>query len=197
MRCWPKLPGKSALAGRHRYARNLWTPLRRYLDDGRLEIDNIAAEHIRPLALGRENYLFAGSDTSGERAGALYTLIQTAKLSGLDPEAYLRDVLTRIADYPSIESAACSPGTSASQNNIAPLRESDPHAKIAAASGGCLPFRFGIEHRSAHEPRSKTNETSASNWRSTGYGPEFAGALPLPRPRICVCRNSLRRLASH
>ena len=126
--------GKKRSRRRHRYARNLWTRLRRYLDDGRLEIDNNAAErHIRPLALGRENYLFAGSDTSGERAGALYTLIQTAKLNGLDPEAYLRDVLTRIADYPSIESAACSPGTSASQNNIAPLRESNPHAEIAAA----------------------------------------------------------------
>jgi hypothetical protein len=66
-----------------------------------LEIDNNAAERqIRPLALGRKNYLFAGSDVGGERAAALYTLIQTAKLNGLDPEAYLRDVLTRIADHP-------------------------------------------------------------------------------------------------
>jgi transposase len=97
----PKLPGKSELAAAIRYARNLSTALRRYLDDGRLEIDNNAAERqIRPLALGRKNYLFAGSDTGGDRAAALYTLIQTAKLNRLDPEAWLRDVLTRIADHP-------------------------------------------------------------------------------------------------
>jgi transposase len=96
----PKLPGKSDLAGAIRYARNHWTALRRYLDDGRLEIDNNAAERqIRPLALGRKNYLFAGSDTGGERAAALYTLVETAKLNRLDPEAYLRTVLTRIADH--------------------------------------------------------------------------------------------------
>ena len=57
---------------------------------------------IGPLALGRKNYLFAGSDTGGDRAVALYTVIQTAKLNSLDPEAYLRDVLTRIADHPRI-----------------------------------------------------------------------------------------------
>src|SRR5512147_3184059 len=97
----PKLPGKSDLAAAIRYARTLWTALPRYLGDGRLEIDNNAAERqIRPLALGRKNYLFAGSDTGGDRAAALYTLIQTAKLNGLDPEAYLRDVLTRIAGHP-------------------------------------------------------------------------------------------------
>jgi transposase len=97
----PKLSGKSDLAAAIRYARTLWTALRRYLDDGRLEIDNNAAERqIRPLALGRKNYLFAGSDTGGERAAALYTLTQTAKLNGLDPEAWLRDVLTRISSHP-------------------------------------------------------------------------------------------------
>jgi transposase len=97
----PKLPGKSELAAAIRYARNHWTALRRHLDDGRLEIDNNAAERqIRPLALGRKNYLFAGSDAGGERAAALYTLIQTAKLNGIDPLTWLRDVLTRIADHP-------------------------------------------------------------------------------------------------
>jgi len=97
----PKLPRKSELAGAIRYARNHWTALRRYLDDGRLEIDNNAAERqIRPLALGRKNYLFAGSDGGGERAAALYTLLETAKLNRLDPEAWLRDVLTRISSHP-------------------------------------------------------------------------------------------------
>jgi transposase len=96
-----KLSGKSELAAAMRYALSRWTALTRYLDDGRLEIDNNAAERaIRPLALGRKNYLFAGSDKGGERAAAIYSLIETAKLNGLDPEAYLRDVLARIADHP-------------------------------------------------------------------------------------------------
>jgi hypothetical protein len=83
-----RISGKSELAGAIRYARSRWSALTRYLDDGRLEISNNAAERaIRPLALGRKNYLFAGSDAGGERAAAAYTLIETAKLNGLDPEA--------------------------------------------------------------------------------------------------------------
>jgi transposase len=97
----PKLSGKGELAGAMRYARGRWEALTRYLDDGRLEISNNAAERaIRPLALGRKNYMFAGSDAGGERAAAIYTLVETAKLNGLDPEAYLRDLLGRIADHP-------------------------------------------------------------------------------------------------
>jgi len=96
-----KLSPKSELAAAIRYALGRWTALCRYADDGRLEIDNNAAERaIRPLALGRKNYLFAGSDKGGERAAAIYSLICTARLNGLDPEAYLRDVLARIADHP-------------------------------------------------------------------------------------------------
>jgi transposase len=97
----PRLSGKSELAGAIRYARSRWAVLTRYLTDGRLEISNNAAERaIRPLALGRKNWLFAGSDSGGERAAAMYTLIETAKLNGLNPEAYLCDVLARIADHP-------------------------------------------------------------------------------------------------
>ncbi len=71
------------------------------MDDGRIEIDNNAAERaLRVVALGRKNYLFAGSDAGGERAAAIYSLIGTAKLNDINPEAYLRDVLTRIADHP-------------------------------------------------------------------------------------------------
>jgi len=92
---------KSALAEAIRYALSRWTALTRYRDDGRLEIDNNAAERaLRAIALGRKNYLFVGSDTGGERAAAFYSLIGTAKLNGLDPEAYLRHVLERIAAHP-------------------------------------------------------------------------------------------------
>jgi hypothetical protein len=88
------------LAGAIRYARSRWPALTRYLGDGQLEISNNAAERaIRPLALGRKNYMFAGSDAGGERAASAYTLIESAKLNDLDPEAYLRNVLGRIADH--------------------------------------------------------------------------------------------------
>jgi transposase len=96
-----KLSGKSDLAVALRYARRRWGALTRFVDDGRAEISNNAAERaIRPLAIGRKNYLFAGSDRGGERAAAIYTLIETAKLNGLDPQAYLSAVLTRIAEHP-------------------------------------------------------------------------------------------------
>src|SRR5271168_1710489 len=96
-----KLSRKSDTTAAIRYALGLWLALTRYCDDGRLEIDNNAAERaLRVVALGRKNYLFAGSDTGGERAASIYSLIGSAKLNGLDPEAYLREVLTRIADHP-------------------------------------------------------------------------------------------------
>lgn len=78
-----------------------WTALTRVFDDGRIALDNNpAGRALRAVAVGRKNYLFAGSDSGAERAAVFYTLIETAKLNGLDPEAYLRDVLTRIADHP-------------------------------------------------------------------------------------------------
>lgn len=96
-----ELSQKSELAVAIRYALTRWTALTRYRDDGRIEIDNNAAERaLRAVALGRKNYLFAGSDAGGERAAAIYSLIGTAKLNGLDPEAYLREVISRIAEHP-------------------------------------------------------------------------------------------------
>jgi transposase len=92
---------KSALASAIGYTLKLWPALTRYCDDGRIEIDNNAAERaLRAVALGRKNYLFAGSDAGGERAAGIYSLIGTAKLNGIDPDAYLREVLARIADHP-------------------------------------------------------------------------------------------------
>src|ERR1700683_2719828 len=88
-----KLSRKSDTTAAIRYALTLWPALTRYCDNGRLEIDNNAAERsLRAVTLGRKNYLFAGSDAGGERAAVIYSLIATAKLNGLDPESYLRDV---------------------------------------------------------------------------------------------------------
>jgi hypothetical protein len=96
-----KLSRKSDTAAAIHYALARWSALMRYCDDGRIEIDNSAAERaLRAVAVGRRNYLFAGSDSGGERAAVFYGLIATAKLNGLDPEAYLRQVLSRIADHP-------------------------------------------------------------------------------------------------
>jgi hypothetical protein len=96
-----KLSRKSETAAAISYALGRWSALTRYCEDGLLEIDNNSAERaLRAVALGRKNYLFAGSDSGGERAAAIYSLIGSAKLNGLDPEAYLRYVLERIADHP-------------------------------------------------------------------------------------------------
>jgi transposase len=92
---------KSELAKAIGYVLTRWSALTRYVEDGRIEIDNNAAERaLRVVALGRKNYLFCGSDAGGERAAAIYSLIGTAKLNGIDPEAYLRHVLERIGDHP-------------------------------------------------------------------------------------------------
>ena len=92
---------KSELAKAVSYILSRWTALTRYRDDGRIEIDNNAAERaVRGIAVGRRNWTFCGSDAGGERAAAIYGLIGTAKLNDIDPDAYLRYVLERIADHP-------------------------------------------------------------------------------------------------
>ena len=83
------------------YSLNCWDALVRFLDDGRLCLTNNAAERaLRSIAVGRNNWTFAGSDAGGRRAAAIYTLIETAKLSDVDPQAWLTDVLARLQDYP-------------------------------------------------------------------------------------------------
>ena len=92
---------KSVTADAIGYAMNHWVAFTRFLEDGRIETDNNAAERaLRSVALGRKNYLFLGSDAGGERAATMYSLLGTAKLNGINPEAYLRYVLTVIADHP-------------------------------------------------------------------------------------------------
>jgi transposase len=96
-----RVSGRSELAKAIRYSLSRWDALTMVLRDGRACLDNSAAERaMRPLALGRRNWTFAGSDSGGERAAVFYSLIETAKLHGLDPEAYLTHVLERIASHP-------------------------------------------------------------------------------------------------
>jgi transposase len=94
-----KLSTKSALAVAIAYALKRWPALTRYLDDGRLEIDNLIAERaLRGVAIGRRNWLFTGSKAGGERAAAIYTIIETCKLNGVEPFTYISSVVQKIAE---------------------------------------------------------------------------------------------------
>ena len=96
-----RISSKIKLANAMDYMLKRWASFARFLDDGRLCLTNNAAERaLRCIAVGRRNWTFAGSDRGGERAAAIYTLIQTAKLNGVDPQAWLADVLARIAETP-------------------------------------------------------------------------------------------------
>jgi transposase len=93
----PKSPLMEAL----NYSLNRWGSLCRYTQDGRLSIDNNSAERsVRGVGIGRKNYMFFGSDSGGDRAAILYSLIETCKLNGIDPQRYLHYVLEHIADHP-------------------------------------------------------------------------------------------------
>ena len=95
-----RIPGKSDLAKAFRYALKRWPSFCLFLEDGRAAIDNNPAERaMRPIGVGRRNWLFAGSDTGGETLARAMTLIESAKMSGLDPQAYLADLLDRIHDH--------------------------------------------------------------------------------------------------
>jgi transposase len=96
-----RLSSKSETAKAIDYSLKRWTAFSRFLDDGRLCMSNNAAERkIRAVAMGRHNWTFAGSDEGGRRAAAIYTLINTAKLNDVDPQAWLADVLARLPDHP-------------------------------------------------------------------------------------------------
>jgi len=96
-----RIPGRSELAKAIRYARSRWDALTRYIEDGRLEISNNAVENaLRCIGIGRKNWLFLGSDAGGQRAAIFYTIIRTCVLNGVEPEAYLREVLACIGEFP-------------------------------------------------------------------------------------------------
>ncbi|MNR38266.1 Transposase IS66 family protein [compost metagenome] len=91
------VPEGSATAKALDYSLKRWAALTRYLDDGAVPIDNNRVENtIRPWGLGRSNWLFSGSQLSGKRAAAIMSLIQSARMSGRDPFAYLKDLLTQL-----------------------------------------------------------------------------------------------------
>ena len=91
----------SATARAIDYSLNRWAALTRYIDDGDLPIDNNWVENrIRPIALGRQNWLFAGSLRAGKRAAAIMSLVHSARLNGHDPYTYLKDVLERLPTQP-------------------------------------------------------------------------------------------------
>jgi transposase len=94
-----KVPRRARIAEAIRYALKLWSGLRLFLDDGRIEIDtNVVERAIRPIALNRKNALFAGSDQGGLHWGVIASLIETCKLNAVDPQAYLADVLSRLVN---------------------------------------------------------------------------------------------------
>jgi hypothetical protein len=119
-------PPKSSLGEALRYARNQWQALRRYTEDGRLPIDNGRSERaLRQVALGRKNWLFAGSDEGARRAAALYTLIETCKRNRLDPFGYLCDLLE--------QAPTCSPDQLAELTPLAWAQQRQTLPAVAAA----------------------------------------------------------------
>jgi len=93
------VPPKSAIGMAMAYTLNLWPRLIRYIDDGRFHIDNNLIENsIRPVALGRKNYLFAGSHEAAQQAAVIYSILATCKLHGVEPFAYLTKILSTIPD---------------------------------------------------------------------------------------------------
>ena len=99
-KAYSQLPKKSSTAKAIAYATNNEKALRRFVDDGNIEIDNNAAERaLRSVAVGRKNWLFAGSDNGGKTAAIIYTLIETAKLNDINPVKYLHKIFDVIQDY--------------------------------------------------------------------------------------------------
>ena len=147
-----KLSRHAAVAKAMDYMLTRWEAFTRFLDDGRICLTNNAAERaLRGLALGRKSWLFAGSERGAERAALMYTLIQTAKLNDLDPQAWLADVLARIADTPQTQLAELLRGSGAPNapikrphNRGLRRRVTDQRVKVQLLGVGALPDRVGL-----------------------------------------------------
>jgi len=124
-----RIPGRGKLAEAIRYALSRWDALCRFLEDGRIELDTNPVERaIRPVTLGRKNHLFAGSDGGGARWATVASFIQTCKLNGVEPYAYLSDVLRRMVDgHPASALTTCFRGTGSPRLST-PDPVSSPHA---------------------------------------------------------------------
>ena len=95
-----RIPTKGDLANAFRYGLGRWHAFRLFVDDGRVAIDNNVAERaVRPIGLGRRNWLFAGAEAGAETLARAMTIIESAKMNGIDPQAYIADVLDRIHDH--------------------------------------------------------------------------------------------------
>lgn len=128
-----QVSAKSPMALAIGYSLSNWTALTRFVDDGRIEAHNNAAERaLRGVAIGRKNYLHLGSDNGGISAAVIYTLIGSAKLAGVDPQAYLRHVLERIADHPSNRIDELLPWVVAGEHVKAAPTPPTPADKLAA-----------------------------------------------------------------
>jgi len=98
---------QSAIGKAIAYTLKLWPRLIVYIEDGRLNIDNNLTENsIRPVALGRKNYMFAGSHDAAQRAAMMYSFFATCKINNIEPFSWLKETLTKIADYPAINPTA-------------------------------------------------------------------------------------------
>ena len=117
------------------YMLKRWPSFTRFLDDGRICLSNNAAERaLRGIALGRKSWFFAGSDRGGQRAAAMYSIIVTAKMNDVDPQAWLADVLARIAEHPAHRLDELLPW------NWRPLRHRpSSRLTVAAVLTACLP----------------------------------------------------------
>ena len=140
-----RIPRNGRLAQAIRYALTRWPALSRFLDDGRIELDNNSVERaIRPVALGRKNHLFAGSDGGGDRWAVVASLLATAQLNNVEPFAYLRDVLERMLE-----------------GRMEPRRRSSAEDRTAAAYhiGGLIPSFSAVTRPAERVPSSFLNAT--------------------------------------
>jgi transposase len=135
-----RVSAKATIAEDIRYALNHWDGLTRFLDDGRIELDtNIVERSIRPLVLNRKNALFAGHDQGAENWACVASLIETCKLNGVDPQAYLTDVLTKLVNlWPASRIDELMPWARAAErstNKLAAYRQLWPENQAAEAMG--------------------------------------------------------------